>query len=57
MYLGIVDKNRFPFKNLESIVERRGRMVDFTCETFSQEKQLASALEKHKDVEFARLVE
>jgi len=29
----MLNKIKFPFKNVESIVERRGGMVDFTCQT------------------------
>ena len=52
----LLTKISFPFKNIESIVERRGGMVDFTCETIHQAKLLATALQRHKEVEFARLV-
>ena len=52
----MLNKIKFPLKNVESIVERRGGMVDFTCQTKNQAKQLAAALECHSDVEFARLV-
>ena len=51
----LLTKVNFPFKNIKSIVERRGGMVDFTCGTISPTKLLA-ALKRHKDVEFARLV-
>ena len=52
----MLNKIKFPFKNVESIVERRGGMEDFTCQTKNQTKQLAAALECHSDVQFARLV-
>jgi len=34
----MVNNIKFPFKNVESIVERRGGMVDFTCQTKNQAK-------------------
>jgi len=52
----MLNKIKFPFKNVESIVERRGGMVFFTCQTKNQAKQLSAALECHRDVECARLV-
>jgi len=52
----LLTKVAFPFKNIESIVERRGGMVDFTCGTIHQAKLLSAALKKHQEVEFARLV-
>ena len=52
----MLNKIKFPLKNVESIVERRGGIVDFTCQTKNQAKQLAAALECHSDVQFARLV-
>jgi len=52
----LLTKVSYPFKNIESIVERRGGMVDFTCGTVDQAKHLAASLERHKGVEFARLV-
>jgi len=52
----LLSKVNYPFKNIECIVERRGGMVDFTCGTVDQAKHLAASLERHKGVEFARLV-
>ena len=52
----LLTKVSFPFKNIDGIVERRGGMVDFTCGTIHQAKLLATALQRHKEVEFARLV-
>jgi len=52
----LLTKVNYPFKYIECFVERRGGMVDFTCGTVDQAKLLATALEKHKGVEFARLV-
>jgi len=47
---------KFPIMRIESIVERRDGLVDFTCKIVSQAKQLAVALRGHQGVEFARLV-
>jgi len=52
----LLTKIKFPMMRIESIVERRGGLVDFTCQTVSQVKQLAVALRGHQGVEFARLV-
>jgi len=52
----LLTKVNYTFKNIESIVERRGGMVDFTCGTVDQAKHLAASLERHRGVEFARLV-
>ena len=52
----LLTKTNFPIKNIESIVERRGGLVDFMCGTVPQAKQLAAALRRHHGVEFARHV-
>ena len=52
----LLTKLKIQFKHIERIVERRGGMVDFTCNTIGQAQHLAAALLSHKDVEFATTV-
>jgi len=52
----LLTKIKFPITRIESIVERIGGLVDFTCQTVSKAKQLAVALRGHQGVEFVRLV-
>jgi len=52
----LLTKIKFPIVRIESIVQRRGGLADFTCQTVSQAKQLAIALRGHLGVEFAQRV-
>lgn len=52
----LLTKLKIPFKHIESIVEKGGGLVDFTCSTVGEAQHLAAAMQRHKDVEFVRMV-
>jgi len=53
----LLTKMRFPLIKIETIIERRGNTVDFTCKDRISAESLQRLLDKHPNVREARLFE
>ena len=51
----LLEKVKFPLKDIDGIIEKRAGMVDFTCTTRQTAEKLADVLSTRKEVTFARV--
>jgi len=51
----LLEKVRFPIQEIDGLIEKRGNMVEFTCNTRRGAENLAEALSTRDEVAFARV--
>jgi len=51
----LLEKVHFPIQEIDGLIEKRGNMVEFTCNTRRAAETLAEALSTRDEVAFARV--